>query len=381
MLLRTRRHDESRAICEQALALARAVGARAAEVRALGALGVDLAYLGHGDEGLTTLWQAVRVAEETGAPQDLDRAYIWLTEVLTMLGRPRESARRAAEWVEVIGRYGIEYGPLLSNQVEALLAIGEWDDADRVSAAALRANTANWPHNALVSRAHLEICRGDFVHGRAHLEAALAGVREDVRAWLDYDPIAVELALWERRWEDAAEAVRDGLERARPRDAALYRVRLCAQGLRAQAELASLARARDNAVALDGQLGRARKLLTAARRAAADAAAVTPNAAGWRALAEAEYERAHGEARPEAWSRAAAAWEELDRPPLAAYCRWHQAEALVMADASRADAGVPLREAYDVATRLRAKPLLRELELLAERAGLDLRGTEASRSG
>ena len=30
-----------------------------------------------------------------------------------------------------------------------------------------------------------------------------------MRAWLDYDPIAVELALWERRWSDAAEAVRD----------------------------------------------------------------------------------------------------------------------------------------------------------------------------
>ena len=63
-----------------------------------------------------------------------------------MLGRPRESARLAAEAVEVIRRYGIEHGPLLANHVEALVAAGEWEDADRVSAAALRANTANWPH-------------------------------------------------------------------------------------------------------------------------------------------------------------------------------------------------------------------------------------------
>ena len=49
------RHEESLAICEQALALARAVGAREAEVRALTVLGSDLAYLGRGDEGLAQL--------------------------------------------------------------------------------------------------------------------------------------------------------------------------------------------------------------------------------------------------------------------------------------------------------------------------------------
>ena len=64
-------------------------------------------------------------------------------------------------------------------------------------------------------------------------------------------------------------------------------------------------------------------------------------------------------------------WERLERPPLAAYCRWRQAEALVAAGASRADATAPLREAHAVAARLGARPLLRELELLAERARLD----------
>jgi hypothetical protein len=116
-------------------------------------------------------------------------------------------------------------------------------------------------------------------------------------------------------------------------------------------------------------LARARKLLAAARRAAAEAAPVTPNAAGWRALAEAESARARGLARPKAWSEAAAAWEQLERPPLAAYCRWRQAEALA---AIGADATVPLREAHAVAADIGARPLLRELELLADRARLDL---------
>ena len=61
---------------------------------------------------------------------------------------------------------------------------------------------------------------------------------------------------------------------------------------------------------------------------------MTPNADGWRALAEAEYGRARGAARPDAWSEAAAVWERLERPPIAAYCcRWRQAEALAGASA------------------------------------------------
>ena len=88
-------------ICEQALALADAVGAQPAELRALTVLGLDLAYLGRGDEGLAKLWQALRLAEESGDPLALQRPYVLLTDVLTMLGRPRESARLAEAGLEI----------------------------------------------------------------------------------------------------------------------------------------------------------------------------------------------------------------------------------------------------------------------------------------
>ena len=363
------RHDESRAICEQAVALARVVGARRAECRALGVLGVDLAYLGDRDDGLAALWQALQLAEADSVPDELARAYILLTDVLTMVGRPRESAHLAAKGLDVIRRYGIDRGTLLANQVEALVAAGEWDHADHVSTAALRAITANLPHQALFSRAELEVGRGDFEAARDHLEIALASVREDVRGSLRYDLVAVELALWERRWADADDAVREGMARASAGDAALYRVQLCAQGVRAQAELAAQVRARGDADVLQGHVSRARELLTGGRRAAGEASAVTPNAGGWRALAEAEYGAARGLARPDAWSEAAATWEELERPPIVAYCRWRQAEAL---SAGGADATVALREAHAVAVRIGARPLLQELEALADRAQLEL---------
>jgi DNA-binding CsgD family transcriptional regulator len=196
-------------------------------------------------------------------------------------------------------------------------------------------------------------------------------MREDAYA-ATHAAYVAELALCERRWSDAAHVVRSGLERLRLREMAQLRVWLCADGLRAEAELAALARARRDDGATREHLRTAEKLLADARLAAADAEPITPNAGGWHAVAEAEHERARAVARPDLWADAAATWEQLDRLPLVAYCRWREAEALVAAGAPRAAASEPLRAAHATAERIGARPLLRELTLLAERARLDL---------
>ena len=241
------RYAESLPIAEQALVLAQDVGAREAEVRALTVLGGDLAYLGRGEEGLAHFRQALQLAEEIGDRLGLERAYVNFTDALTMLGRPgsrREWRRRGSRRYAA---YGIESTLLVSNQIEALLAIGDWDEAERLSAAALRRITSSLPYWLLILRADVEIGRGDFDAARAHLEAASATLRED-RVLGVYDGYLADLALWERRWTDADAAVEDGLAQARHREAAQIRVVLCAKGLRAQAELAALARARRDAV-------------------------------------------------------------------------------------------------------------------------------------
>ena len=66
-------HDESLAICEQALALARAVRAHRAELHALTTLGSDLAYLGRHHESLAALRLARQLAEQRKDPQGLER--------------------------------------------------------------------------------------------------------------------------------------------------------------------------------------------------------------------------------------------------------------------------------------------------------------------
>jgi tetratricopeptide (TPR) repeat protein len=189
------RYEEAVPACEQALALARAVGARQAELLALRALGSGLAYLGRGDEGLAQLWLALRLAEEGLGPVPQEWVYGTLTDALTMLGRPRESARLAATAREALHRYGLDQTTLVANQVEALVATGEWDQADRVSAAALRAMTAILPHQPLILRASLEVGRGDFDAARAHLQAAASTVHIDPDV-ATYDAYLAELALW-----------------------------------------------------------------------------------------------------------------------------------------------------------------------------------------
>ena len=365
------RYAQSLPISEQALALARDLGAREAEVRALTVLGIDLACLSRGEEGIAYVHQALRLGEEIGDHIGVERAYVNLTDMLMKLGRFREAARLGQAGLEAIRRYGMYSPLLLSNQIETLLAIGDWDDAERLSAAALRGATSSFSYWLLTIRADVEIGRGEFDAARAHLEAASATLPGDHVFGL-YDVYLAELALWERRWTDADAAIQDGLAQTRRREAAQIRVQMCAKGLRAQAELAALARARRDASAVRNWLTRARKLITAGRRAAAEASAVSPSPEGWLAMAEAEYARARAIVRPESWSQAAGIWERLDRLPLAAYCRWRQAEALVAAGASRTEAAVPLRQAHAVAARIGAKPLLRELDLLAQRARLDL---------
>jgi hypothetical protein len=117
-------------------------------------------------------------------------------------------------------------------------------------------------------RADLELGRGQFEAARSHLDAALTTLRED-RGLGVYDELRAELAYWERRFTDADQAVRDALAMARSGQTASLRVRFCAKGLRAQADLAALARARRDADAERTWRAAARRLVAGARRAAA----------------------------------------------------------------------------------------------------------------
>jgi DNA-binding CsgD family transcriptional regulator/tetratricopeptide (TPR) repeat protein len=360
------RHEDSLRAAEEAVTMAQAVGDRRAEIRALGVLGTDLAYLGQGDRGVAHLREALGLSR---APEDIYRAYALLSDVLTMLGRFRDGADVALEGRDHTARLGIERGlgaVLAANASEALFALGEWDDAAAVAERALARGVEVQRYAVLDALAAVEIARGDLDSAAARLAEAAGPAGGDSRSALLHAALVAELELMRGDPAAARERVDWALGEAAAPDAALRRAELCTLALRADADRATLdRRAREPRDYADA-------VLADARTAAAAAASVTPLAAGWRALAEAEYTRLAGRPAPDAWTAAATTWDRLDVPYRAAYCRRRQAEALVAAGGSRLAAAVPAREAHAVTVRLGAAPLRRELELLAERARLDL---------
>ena len=73
--------------CQEAVAIARTVGARPEEGHALNTLGYDLTCLGEAELGVQSLREALTIAEEVGDLDDLARAP----------PQPVRAARRSAE--------------------------------------------------------------------------------------------------------------------------------------------------------------------------------------------------------------------------------------------------------------------------------------------
>ena len=364
------RHADSRAVCEEAIAVAHAAGDDRPAIRAQTVLGIDLCNLGHPREAVRLLLDARRRARERGSATDLLRGYVSLSDVLISAGRPRRAAAVALKGLDLARRLGFERGVgnvLAVNAAEPLLAVGEWDRAEEVLARALRVGGPFWAHFPHLRRAQLAIGRGEPETARHHLQTGSQGAREPQAAAV-YACLTAELALWQGQPEAAAAAVEEALAGAAP--LAAHLAEACALGLRATAELAQLAAVRRDAGAVDDARRQARRLLRVARRGRAGP---NPDGAAWLAVAEAEQGRVQGRASAERWRAAVAAWDELERPYPGAYCRWRLAEALV-AERRAAEAVDAARQAHRAAARLRALPLQRELELLAQRARLDLVG-------
>ena len=212
---------------------------------------------------------------------------------LTMLGRPRESSpggagagsRRctATGWT---GRV------LVANPIEALIASASGTmptGSVPPRSAASPPTTRHAAHHPRRPRA-----RAGRLRGRRRTSRPPCHVARGPRAW------GSTTGTWQS-WRCGSAAGptptrrASGLRASSPQ-ADQLRVWLCAKGLRALAELAALARARRDAEA-------ARRLARQARRcspspaAPPTASAITPNAGGWLALAEAEDDRAQGVAR------------------------------------------------------------------------------------
>jgi ATP/maltotriose-dependent transcriptional regulator MalT len=381
-------HRESRELCEEAIGIAQEVGALAQEGDARRALGVDLAFLGDLEAGVRELTEARRIAEVVGRVDEVARCSATLSGLLETFGELEAATSVALEGAELAGSHGLGrwHSPFLTATAgRALFALGRWDEADTL----LRRAADRVAPELAAARVTICAARGQLDTARGRAESAAQCLSEAGEAYLHTvkqpwfaAPLFVattELALLEGRLADAGAAVVEGLQVAGG-DLA-FAAPLYALGVRAAADRAELARAHRNedevleACRLGNDLAAELRLRMSPE--GADGAVPTPPAKAYAAVGEAEHARLEGRSDPGLWGAAAHAWERLGEPYPAAYARWHEAEALLLAGVARERVEASLRTAYATARVLGALPLCTEIEGLARRGRLNLR-TEAA---
>jgi DNA-binding CsgD family transcriptional regulator/tetratricopeptide (TPR) repeat protein len=368
MVMLSGQYTRSRTYAEQALAVARATGARAEEAVALNCLGIDLDALGDRAAGHELLRQGWSIATDVGRADVLSQAALLLSDALRNDGQLERSTEIALEGAEVARRTGLEMFERMCkcNAAQAAFELGRWDLVDRISREMLARDFSGMTLAfAQYLAGELARARGDLAGAAAHLAAQVRAVGPGPTPPASYAIDAeAELALWEGRPEVALRAAEEGL-RLQAEDPVRWML-IAALGAHAAADLAELARARRDAAAETA----ARERATAFRDGARDrtASAAHPALA---ATIEAEHARAAGDSDPTSWDAAARAWEARPGPFQAAYARWRQAEA-ALARRDRAQADQALHAAHATATSLGARALGAEIEALARRARIAL---------
>ena len=100
----------------------------------------EVSNLGHAEAGLGPLRSGVRLALDLDIPATALRGYVNLSDVLELLGRHQEAAQVAGEGLDLAVRAGLARtigSYLIGNQAEPLLRLGQWAEADELTARAL----------------------------------------------------------------------------------------------------------------------------------------------------------------------------------------------------------------------------------------------------
>ena len=205
------RFSEAVTLAEEALTIARAVGARDIEGHALDTRGLSRSIGGEVDEGLDDLRAALAIAQELDIVDDIGRAYANMVWVLDAAGRLEEAIALADVAIATAERLGLMrfFGThMLAGQADALFRLGRWDESERAVRRAeerrsARASTRSSTEE-LIGR--LALARGRLEEAADHLLplAPLAARAEDIQFIEPVNSTLASLALAEGRPEDAA---------------------------------------------------------------------------------------------------------------------------------------------------------------------------------
>ncbi len=371
------RYTEASSRLTEAIAIARKLKERSIEAHALCSLGPVTAFVGDVERAEGYLLDARRIAEETGDAESLGRSYVNLSTVLAVAGRPTDGLALAREGEEVARRWGIarSFGTwMIGEAAFRLVELGRYEESETACNEILRRDPVGYEEIANLLLAQIALVRGDIDTAKKHLAQAQASESAWHSLELDVPVLltASEVALQERDFEAARQAISDGLKIAAEGDDRYFRTALCAFGMRIEAEHVATER---GARPGEADLDRAEfvEFLTTEMEDASrlDVPIAQAHVRSWKA------ERAAyaGEPQAELWGEAAEAWAALEHPLPALYARWRQAEVLLHA---KLEAASLLREADAAARLLDARLLQAEIRSLAQRARIDLAPPEES---
>jgi DNA-binding CsgD family transcriptional regulator len=386
MLMLCHRFDGVEARVQEALALARSLGARSIEANVLNTATGTLSYAGRAREAVETSRQALTIARELSLLTEIGRAYVNGGDALENAGRTEASIALAREGVVVCQELGLDgfFGDCLRGEIAGrLLRWGRWDAAaelldELLGNAPTGIGAGNgYGHLALLCamRGEPERLREAGANGRRFVGLAGGSM------WLA--PLAeaeITGELWSGRPDAATHAVDAFLQAVAGAESALSTIRIYELGVRAAVEQALGAVSDERAVAqaherVDALLARADDLIAALAEAPRRVQAGRQAAAAERTRLDATDPEAGA-----AWERAAQRWTECGDAYQVAYARTRRAEAWLIAGGDRRTAERDARDAHATARELDARPLARAIEALARRARLDL-GTGTGEPG
>jgi len=382
LLVRLGRYGAAGQRAHEALDLALVMGDSSSAVLARAALGFSQA-LDDPEAGLATVEKALRAAELSHRPDDIVAAYVHLAELLTGplneletgVQVAREGAARAVE----LGM-GRTYGTaLLATAANGLFRVGRWPDAEKVIAEGFtRHPSGREAAELLLARVRLETGYGDLKAGERDLDAAATLVADagGARYVVPLLTLRAGLAMWGSDPAAAREAVREAVERFQDgSDDLVVMVTVVWHGLRAEAEAVAALRMRADESAVRS-LRACMDQITYDSAAAAQPVRATVNA--FLALCAGEISRIESRPDPEVWARAARAWQDRHHPYPTAYSWLRFADSLYARNARSARAKEALKDAFDMAKPLGAKPLLKEILDLAQYARVSLQDADLS---
>ena len=372
--------DEPRPLAEEAVSVARAVGAEVEEGRALGVLGVAQLQAGDAAAAVESLRAALAISGRMGRLDEeaIDRSN--LSEALHEAGDLHAALEVVVAGVERVHAAGMHhtYGETTNAiAVDRAFLAGDWALAERLldegRARAPRGLPETWL--ALVA-AEFESARGN------HATAALALETVDrlatsarVVGWTGPHEQRAHAALWAGRPAEALDHTRAALATLEAAGLAPSSGEwrwLTIHGLRAIGELREAAPGSERGT-LDGE---ADALLARFDRHAAsvtDGRPPTPHLQADQLQVLADHARATGRDDPGRWAAAAAAWSRLDHRFDEAVARWREAAAaLAVGGAAAASARDALRTAHHLACGMGARPLVTAIEELASRGRISL---------